>query len=80
MGRLLFFVFLAAVIYFAWRWLRLSQSRPPASGATRDPAAPPAEPMVRCAHCGVHLPRGDALPRGERYYCSEEHRQAAPPG
>jgi uncharacterized protein len=79
MGRLLFFVLLAAVIYFAWRWLRASQSRPPQAGAAPPEAATASEPMVRCAHCGVHLPRSTALPRGEHYYCCEEHRQAAPP-
>jgi uncharacterized protein len=31
--------------------------------------------MVSCAHCGLHLPRTDALPAGERFFCSEEHRQ-----
>ncbi len=40
------------------------------------------EDMVRCAHCGVHVPRREAvLARGETF-CSQEHRlafEAAPP-
>lgn len=40
--------------------------------------APPAqieEDMVRCAQCGVHLPRSEAiLSRGE-FYCCDEHRR-----
>lgn len=43
---------------------------------------PPAEParveqIVACAHCGVHLPRGDALaaPDGT-LFCGEPHRLA----
>lgn len=36
--------------------------------------------MVRCAHCGVHLPAGEAVREGEHYYCSIEHRDAAGPG
>ena len=28
---------------------------------------------MRCAHCGVHLPRGEARQAGGRLYCSEEH-------
>lgn len=41
-----------------------------------DRAAPPVqEDMVRCAQCGVHLPRSEAeLSRGE-FYCSDEHRR-----
>ncbi len=37
------------------------------------------EDMVRCAHCGVFLPRSEALAdrRGNRY-CSEAHRQRGP--
>lgn len=47
----------------------------PAAG----PAKPAAEEMVRCAHCGVHLPRRDALVGGASgLYCSEAHRLAGP--
>ena len=33
-----------------------------------------AEDMVRCSHCGVHLPRSESLRSGEAFYCSVEHR------
>lgn len=39
--------------------------------------APP-EGMLRCAHCGVHLPASEALRLGERAYCSAAHRDAGP--
>ena len=29
--------------------------------------------LVRCAHCGVHLPRVDAQTRDGRHFCSREH-------
>jgi uncharacterized protein len=32
--------------------------------------------MVRCSHCGVYVPRGDALQQGDRYFCCREHRDA----
>ncbi|MGS0895242.1 PP0621 family protein [Burkholderia stagnalis] len=40
------------------------------------------EPMVRCAECGVHAPRGDAIAAGGEYFCSTEHarRHAARAG
>ncbi len=33
--------------------------------------------VVRCAHCGVHIPENEAVSdaRGRRY-CSEQHRRA----
>jgi uncharacterized protein len=44
------------------------------------PNKPPAtEAMVQCAHCGVHLPNGEAYkdPHG-RAFCSAAHLQAGP--
>ena len=29
--------------------------------------------LVRCAHCGMHLPRPEARQAGDALYCSEEH-------
>jgi uncharacterized protein len=37
-----------------------------------------AEEMVQCAHCGVHLPRGDAVMDGALAYCGNAHRAAGP--
>ena len=30
--------------------------------------------MVACARCGTFVPRGEALKKGEKYYCSLTHR------
>lgn len=40
--------------------------------------APPAagEAMVRCAQCGVHLPRGESLTTQGSFYCCAEHQRA----
>ncbi|MBI1965032.1 MAG: preprotein translocase subunit YajC [Betaproteobacteria bacterium] len=43
----------------------------PASGAGED--------MVRCAHCGVHLPRGESIVTQGSFYCSPEHQREHPP-
>lgn len=32
--------------------------------------------MVRCVHCGVHLPVSESLLSNGQYYCSEAHRLA----
>jgi uncharacterized protein len=40
--------------------------------------APAADPsMVRCAHCGLHLPRDESLAADGRFFCSEQHRGEA---
>lgn len=59
------------------RALRRVGSKParPAAGAGK--LVP--EEMVRCSHCGVHLPRREALVDGAAgLYCSEAHRLAGP--
>jgi uncharacterized protein len=37
-----------------------------------------AEDMVTCAHCGVHLPRSEALAARSLHFCSAAHRDEAP--
>ena len=50
--------------------------RPANSGAAK--AAPPAptlpQDMVACDHCGLHVPRAEALVQGHRAYCCAEHQ------
>lgn len=48
--------------------------RPPA-GRAPDPTLGAAEPMVRCAHCGIHLPRSEALMKNGQTWCSDAHAQ-----
>jgi uncharacterized protein len=37
---------------------------------------PVAEDMVRCAHCGVHLPKGEGILADGHFFCCAEHRDA----
>jgi uncharacterized protein len=34
------------------------------------------EDMVRCAQCGMHLPRSESIESGGRFFCSAEHRRS----
>ncbi|SFW84256.1 hypothetical protein EDB98_12047 [Pseudomonas fluorescens] len=34
--------------------------------------------MVRCAQCGVHLPRDRALALEQQWYCSQAHLEQGP--
>ena len=74
MGRILFFVVLGVGIYVAFRIWRAGQQRDAANRSTGFPAAG-GEAMVRCDHCGLNVPRSEALAEGDRWYCSEDHRR-----
>ena len=50
------------------------------TGRSRPEKAPPRAPvlpqdMVACSHCGVHVPRAEALMLGQHAYCCAEHRR-----
>ena len=68
------FVLLALLmVVVAWLWALVRRaSKPPVPPTKADEPAV----MVVCAHCGVHLPRADALPGPGGVYCSEAHRAA----
>ena len=38
---------------------------------------PKAVISVQCAHCGLHLPREEALRRGDDYFCCQAHLDAS---
>ncbi|WP_417660582.1 PP0621 family protein [Pseudomonas sp.] len=65
--RLLFILAIVAMVY--WLWRRFMQAK-----RTANPKqATKPEPMVRCAHCGVHLPRQHAIASEQQWFCSTEH-------
>ncbi len=67
-------ILLIAIAFAAVFWL-LRNHRRRADRAAQPPPDAPAEDMVACAHCGVHLPRGESLISEARHFCSQEHEQ-----
>jgi len=65
MGRLLFVFAIVAVVYLLFRSYRKNLSGKN-SAVTED--------MVRCAQCGVHLPRSESVRAGGMDFCSADHR------
>ncbi|OBS30083.1 hypothetical protein Tfont_02243 [Tepidimonas fonticaldi] len=67
--------------YVWWRHQRQLAAHERAAERNRQTSARPgaAQPdtMVRCRHCGVHLPAADAVRGGLGPYCSDEHRRLA---
>jgi uncharacterized protein len=71
MSRLLFLFAIGLLVYLLVNSYRRNQSQ---SGSA--PATKVAEDMVRCAHCGVHLPKGESIQSTEQFFCNEAHRKA----
>jgi len=67
-------VLLALAVVFAVLWLARGGK---GKVASRDaPPLPPREEIVGCAHCGLHLPRSEALQGRKGLFCCEAHRAA----
>lgn len=67
MSRLLFLIAIVAVVYLLIRAYRKN-----ASGQDK----PVVDDMVRCAHCGVHLPKRESVQADGQFFCCTEHRDA----
>jgi uncharacterized protein len=74
MGKYLLLIALAVLVY----WIVRSAWRRRAKGGHPNKAA--AETMVRCAQCGIHLPRAESLIVRGQYYCCTEHQPRNDPG
>lgn len=84
------YVLVLLVVMFAIGLWQHNRRQAPRDDRSRRAPSPPPSPsqssvltapqeMVVCAHCGVHLPVGDAVNGAHRgvYYCCTEHRQQA---
>jgi uncharacterized protein len=70
MGRLIFILLVVAAL--VWLLRRAVGGR-----SDRDAARSPE--LVRCARCGIYVPRGEATPAsGGLLYCSDEHARLGP--
>ena len=68
MSRLLFIIAIVAVVYLLVRSYRKQ--------APQQDKTIAAEDMVRCAHCGVHLPKGESIEADGQFFCGAGHRDA----
>lgn len=71
MSRLILLLAVIAVVY----WILKSYRRSVDAGQPQSQAEK-SEEMVRCAQCGVHLPKSESILTGGNYFCSEAHRRA----
>jgi len=67
MIKLLVIIALIAFVY----WVLKSYGR----SFAKPGRAPAGEDMVRCAQCGVHLPKSESLRLEQDFFCSDAHRR-----
>ena len=68
--KLLLLIAMGFVVLALFRAYQRSLGRPPSSKQENT-----VEDMVKCAHCGVNLPRSEAIYSGGNFFCTPEHKQ-----
>ena len=64
-----------AIVMWLSRGKKIASGKKEAEGTRPPAAADGVEPMVRCAHCGVHIPASESVVAvSGTVFCSEEHR------
>ena len=69
-------IIIGLIIWFLYRAFQRMLEKPRNTDEAKRPAT--TQDMVKCAHCGIHIPGNEALERDGWYYCSPEHRDAGP--
>lgn len=70
MGRLLFILVLLAVSLYGVKLLRAKLDKP--SKKLKKDTTKKLK-IVKCLHCGLHIPEKEAIKHGDKYFCSIEH-------
>lgn len=77
MGKILFWFVVIVVVLFGARLLshKAGNTKSPRPKGKQDIAADmsDAEAMVRCEHCGIHMPRSEAVLIDGHTWCGQEH-------
>lgn len=70
--RTLIFLLLIGILFWLLKgWLHKRHDR---TANRNDPGGK----MLRCAHCGLHVPENEAIRFEQHSYCCEQHRQLGP--
>lgn len=78
MGKLLLWVVVIIAALLITRII--TQKKPFIASPRKDKAPAPqgSEEMVRCSHCGIYLPRSEALMSNNHTWCSLDHAKLGP--
>lgn len=69
-------IVIGLIIWLLYRMFHRMLSKPRPQEKVQRKSSP--KDMVKCAHCGMHIPADEALHSEGRDYCSPEHRDAGP--
>ncbi len=79
MNKWLFWGVIALVAFWVWK---IHEGKKKRQAPREDKPATTQEPTIAlvlsCAHCGLHLPKDDALEKNGKWYCSRAHVSAGP--
>ena len=75
MGRIFLVLVLLAVSLYIVKYLRTKLDKPPEALKKDDQTDHSSDKnkMVKCLHCGLHIPENEAIKQGDRVFCSLEH-------
>jgi len=73
--KFLLLFFICMVIAFQWRQSR----KPKVHRAAQKNNVGASMDMPACAHCGMHIPKAEAVLGRDAVYCSAEHRKLREP-
>ncbi|HEX4842150.1 MAG TPA: PP0621 family protein [Limnobacter sp.] len=79
MGRILFFVGLAIVVWVVWKaWQRKQLDNQPGVKAQQkgNLGRKQQEEILPCRHCGAYSPLSEGVMMQGRFYCGLEHAKA----
>lgn len=68
--KIVLLIGIGLVVWGLIRGFKRSLDTPPGDAST-----PTAETMVKCAYCGVNLPRSEAIYSHDAFYCTAEHQK-----
>ncbi len=74
MGRILFLLIIAFLIYLLFKGFLRAQTR-----RGEEDRKEKVEDMVACARCGVNLPKSEARSEGAQFFCRDNPRCIASP-
>ena len=77
MGRIFLILVLLAVSLYIVKYLRTKLDKPPEALKKDDRLNQNSDEkkMVKCLHCGLHIPENEAIKQGDKVFCSLEHAQ-----
>ena len=74
MGKVIFWIVVVFAVLFVLRLVNVAKAKKRRAASTSSGNKANAsgnEPMVRCASCGVYLPRGEATPLPSGFSCGD---------